>query len=223
MFATMMKPWLAMLVVLLLMAPCVAVAQDYKVEPFEGAPPEGLAADVAAAIGNSGYKVMDGDTVVCEVWPAKQWEVVEGFTPTAEVLYPLKPGSLVGALRFPRKNADFRKQDIKRGLYTLRYANQPVDGNHVGTFDTRDFFVMVPAKDDSSPDVLADDALFPASAESAGSTHPAIMPLVKVAEGDVPGVRHLEEPDWWTLRFGGKTSDGKELVVELIVVGHSLE
>jgi hypothetical protein len=218
----MKKTCLAGLVVLML--PLAALAQDYKIEAFEGAPPEGLAADVAAAIGASGFKVMDGDSVVCEIWPARQWEVVEGFTPTAEVLYPLKPGSLVGALRFPRKSTDFRNQDVKRGLYTLRYANQPVDGNHVGTFDTRDFFVMVPAADDSSPEPIADDALFPASAESAGSSHPAIMPLLKVAaDGEVPGMRHIEEPDWWTVRFPGKTSDGKELVVELIVAGHSLE
>jgi hypothetical protein len=218
----MKKTCLAGLVVLML--PLAALAQDYKIEAFEGAPPEGLAADVAAAIDASGFKVMDGDSVVCEIWPARQWEVVEGFTPTAEVLYPLKPGSLVGALRFPRKSTDFRNQDVKRGLYTLRYANQPVDGNHVGTFDTRDFFVMVPAADDSSPEPIADDALFPASAESAGSSHPAIMPLLKVAaDGEVPGMRHIEEPDWWTVRFPGKTSDGKELVVELIVAGHSLE
>jgi hypothetical protein len=219
----MMKKCLAGLM-LLLMLPLAVVAQDYKVEAFEGAPPEGLAADVAAAIGASGFKVLDGDSVVCEIWPAKQWEVVDGFTPSATVLYPFKPGTLVGALRFPRKNTDFRNQDIKRGLYTLRYANQPVDGNHVGTFDTRDFFVMVPAADDASPEGLGDDTLFPASAESAGSSHPAIMPLLKVAaDAEVPGMRHVEEPDWWTLRFPGKTSDGKELVVELIVIGHSLE
>ncbi len=219
----MMSKCLAGFVVLLLMLPLAALAQDYTVEPFDGAPPDGLADDVAAAIGASGFKVLDGDKIVCEIWPARQWQVVEGFTPSSTVLYPFQPGSLVGALRFPRKSADFRNQDISRGLYTLRYANQPVDGNHVGTFDTRDFFVMVPAADDASPDALADDSLFPASGESAGSSHPAIMPLLKVADGDVPGMRHLEEPEWWTVRFPGQTADGEELVVELIVVGKSLE
>ncbi|MEX2112793.1 MAG: hypothetical protein WD845_06375 [Pirellulales bacterium] len=220
-----MSKCLGGLVALLLLLPLAAMAQDYKVEAFEGAPPDGLAADVAAAIGASGFKVLDADDkIVCEIWLAKEWQVVDGFTPSSTVLYPFQPGTLVGALRFPRKSADFRNQDIKRGVYTLRYANQPVDGNHVGTFDTRDFFVMLPATDDASPEALADDSLFPSSAESAGSSHPAIMPLLKVAsDGEVPSMRHLEEPDWWTARFPGKTAAGKELVVELIVVGKSLE
>ncbi len=211
-------------VMLLTLLSGVAAADDYQVEPFEGAPPEGLAEDIAGAIGASGYKVLDGDKVVCEIWPAKQWEVVDGFTPSLTVLYPFEPGSLVGVLRFPSKNTDFRDQDIGRGLYTLRYANQPQDGNHIGTFDTRDFLVMVPADEDTSTEPIGDDDLFPKSAESAGSSHPAIMPLLKVAaDAEVPAMRFLEEPEWWTVRFGNKTSAGNDLVIELIVVGHSLE
>jgi hypothetical protein len=202
----------------------VAAGQDYQVKPFEGAPPEGFSEEIAAAISESGYKIVDGDKVICEIWPAKQWQVVDGFTSSLSVLYPFEPGCLTGVLRFPRRNTDFRDQDVGRGLYTLRYAKQPEDGNHVGTFDTRDFFVMVPAEEDTSTEPLSDDDLFPKSAESAGSSHPAIMPLLKVAaDAEAPGMRHLEEPDWWTVRFGNKTSAGKDLVVELIVAGHSLE
>ncbi len=220
----MMRKCLIVPVMLLALVPGVATGQDYQVEAFEGAPPEGLSDEIAAAIGASGYKILDGDKVVCEIWPAKQWEVVDGFTPSLTVLYPFQPGSLTGVLRFPRKNTDFRDQDIGRGLYTLRYAEQPEDGNHVGTFDTRDFFVLVPADEDTSAEPLSDDDLFPKSADSAGSSHPAIMPLLKVAaDAEVPGMRHLEEPDWWTARFSNKTSAGKDLAVELIVVGHSLE
>jgi hypothetical protein len=139
-------------------------------------------------------------------------------------LYPIKPGTLVGAIRFSRKAADFRNQDIPRGVYTLRYGNQPVDGNHVGTFATRDFLLMLPPDADTSPDAIPEMDLFKKSAESAGSTHPAIMPLLK-AEGDDdgPAARHLEEQEWWTLRFTGKGAGGEKVPLEVIVSGTAAE
>lgn len=213
--------WSVLPVVLLLMMPGAALAADYRVEAFEAAPPEELAPQIVAQISSTGFKVIKGKSrTVCEIWPAKQWELTEGFTPTPMILYGLKPGSLVGALRFPRKGADFRDQEIASGAYTLRYGNQPVDGNHVGTFATRDFLLMVPAADDKSPDTIGDEDLFAESAESAGSSHPAILPLVKAdGDGDLPAIRHMEEQDWWTVRFGGKGSGGEKAVLELIVVG----
>ena len=202
------------------------LAQEYRIEPFEAVPPpDALSGQVAAALSGSGFKVMQGEKrAVCEIWIAKQWDVNPDFTPSATVLYPLKLGSLVGALRFARKGADFRGQEIASGVYTLRYGNQPVDGNHVGTFDTRDFLLMVPASGDTSPAAIAEMDLFKSSAESAGSTHPAIMPLVKPdAAGELPALRHLEEQEWWTARFGGEGADGKKVVLEVVVVGKAAE
>ncbi len=122
-----------------------------------------------------------------------------------------------------RKGSDFRDQDIGSGVYTLRYANQPVDGNHVGTFDTRDFLLMVPAKEDKSAGPIAQEALFKESADSAESSHPAIMPMLKPAGEESPALRHVEERGWWALRMAGKDTSGKKQVVEVIVVGKAAE
>jgi hypothetical protein len=202
-----------------------ALAADYRVETVkDAAPPEGVSAEIAAQLAPTAYKVMTGNRTVCEIWLAKQWDVSADFAPSATVLYPLKPGTLAGAIRLARKGHDFRDQEIPAGAYTLRYANQPVDGNHVGTFDTRDFLLMVPASADTSPDPIAEMDLFTASAGSAESTHPAIMPLVKAAEGDeLPAMRHLEENDWWTLKFAGNDKSGGKVVLELIVAGVAAE
>jgi hypothetical protein len=217
--------WLVLPALLLLMSGGPMLADDYRVEAFEAAPPDGLAPEIAAKIAETGFKVIKGESrAVCEIWPAKQWEVTEGFTPTAEILYPLTPGTLAGVLRFPRKSSDFRDQDVSRGLYTLRYSNQPVDGNHVGTFETRDFLLMVPADSDTSPEAIEEMNLFETSAEAAGSSHPAIIPLMAAdAEGDLPGLDYFDDSDWWALQFAGQGADGKKLVMKLVVVGHSLE
>ncbi len=217
-----MRTWLVLVVVLF--ASNLVLAADYTVEPLKEGPPSDVAADVVAQLATSGFKVMqDPKRALCEIWPAKKWALKSDFAPSDSVLYPLVPGSLAGAVRFGRKAADFRGQDIAAGVYTLRYANQPVDGNHVGTFATRDFLLMVPAAADTSPAVIAEMDLFKSSAQSAESSHPAIMPLVKGdAAEPLPGLRHLEEQEWWTVRFADGSGD-KKVALELIVVGKAAE
>ncbi len=181
-------------------------AEEYRLETTDDAPPPGLAADVAARISPTGYQVFEGEKrLICEIWPAKSWAVKTGFKPSDTILYPFEIGELIGVLRFPRKGADFRDQDIGKGVYTLRYANQPVDGNHVGTFDTRDFLLMVPAKEDTSAGPIAQEALFKESADSAGATHPAIMPLLKPSGDEAPALHHAEERDWWRCGWPART------------------
>ena len=135
------------------------------------------------------------------------------------MIYPLEVGQLIGVLRFARKGADFRGQEIPAGVYTLRYGNQPVDGNHVGTFETRDFLLMLPARTDPSPTPIAEMDLFKTSAQSAESSHPAIMPMVKAEAGGAPAVHRLEGHDWWAVRFAGNDSKGGKLPLEVIVAG----
>jgi hypothetical protein len=219
-----MARWLAMSAALVLLATTSGLAADYRVEPTKDESPAGeLSADIVAQLSpTAGFKVMQGEKrTVCEIWPAKKWSLRSDFKPSDTILFPLTSGSLVGAIRFGRKAADFRGQDIAAGVYTLRYANQPVDGNHVGTFPTRDFLLALPAADDQSAAPIAEMDLFKLSAKTTESTHPAIVPLVKPeALEPLPGMRHFEEQDWWAARFSD--TDAK-VVLELIVVGKAAE
>jgi hypothetical protein len=217
----MTKCWTA-LAACLLISPAAWAEGEYTVEANKAAPPAEVAA-LAGELAAEGFKVLDGDKVVAEIWPAKKWNVKADFEPTLSILYPLKSGSLVGVLRFPRKGADFRGQDIAKGVYTLRYANQPEDGNHVGTFETRDFLVMLPAKADPGDKPLADADLFKLSAEAAGSTHPAIMPLLKPEGEEAPALRHIEDKEWWALTISGSDAAGGKQLLEVVVAGKAAE
>lgn len=214
-------PLLALAMICLLAAQ--SRAQEYKVEAVTEAAPTGEFADeILAQVGDAAFKVTKGKRTLVEIWPAKEWSVKAGFTPSSEVLYPFEPGQLIGVVRYKSKGGDFRGQEIKTGLYTLRYGQQPVDGNHVGTAPTRDFFLLLPAAEDKSAGPLGEEPLFKESSDAAGSAHPAILYLRPAAEPGEPALEHDEEAEWWTLSFTNPTSEGKT-AVRLIVVGKSKE
>jgi hypothetical protein len=220
-----MTRWLAVLAAVLIWGPATLAADGYKVEKLEDGPPaDDLSAEVVAKLAPTGHKVLDeGGKTVCEIWLAQQLAVKADFEPTLTINYPLESGSLVGALNFPRKGSDFRGQDIGKGAYTLRYGNQPVDGNHVGTFETRDFLLMLPAASDRDPKMLEGTDFFTTSAEAAESTHPAIIPMLKPQAGEAPAVRHVEEMEWWVLQLAGSDAQGGKQPLELVVAGKAAE
>jgi hypothetical protein len=164
---------------------------------------------------------------VCEIWLAKELPTKADAKLTTEILYPLTPGQLVGVIRYPRKGADFRDQEIPSGTYTLRYGQQPVDGAHVGTSLTRDFLLLLPADKDREASVLDYKPLTTASKETSGTAHPAILSLQKAADaGEALAVHENAEKEWTIVRFTAKVKQGgdvKELPVELVVVGVAAE
>ncbi len=208
----------------------ITVAQEHRVEVLDEAPPvDKVSENLRQQFAASGFKVIRGSSrTVCEFWPCQSWNVSADFKATSERLYPFEPGQLIGLLRFRRRGKDFRAQTISSGVYTLRYGLQPIDGNHEGTSPTRDFLLMVSAEDDKAVEPWDAEKLLEASAEAAGSSHPAMLGLQPSPAGasPQPAMRHNEQNDWWILHFVGKaTSRGKthELPVDLIVAGHAQE
>lgn len=205
----------------------IAAAADYRVEALDEAPPaDELKPAIAARLAASGFKVVTAQgRALCEVWPVKSWRAAADFKPSGAVNYPFEVGELLGAIRFDRSGGDFRGQKIRKGTYTVRYGLQPQDGNHVGTSDTRDFVVLVPAADDGDAKAIAKEQLFKESTNASGTAHPAILSLLPPGKngGDLPRIVHHEGRELWAVDFAGKTDKGKPLVVELVVVGHSSE
>jgi hypothetical protein len=207
-----------------------AVALDHRVEPLsESAPGEEISKEIAGQLAPAGLRVIRGSaTTLCDIWLCKEWAVKGDFKASADVLYPFQPGQLVGVVRFARKSSDFRDQDIGLGVYTLRYAQQPVDGAHVGTSPTRDFLLLQSAAKDTSAAAMDYKKQVELSKEVAESTHPALLSMQRLqGEGDsTPSMRHDEERDWWILRFQGKAKAGdqvRDVPIELVVVGVAAE
>jgi hypothetical protein len=212
---------------------CVALAgwaAEFKVQQLGEAPPkDGISPEIASQLAPSMVRVTgDGSAPYCDLWLCKSLPTVNGFQPTPELAYPFTPGQLIGVARFAKKSTDFRDQEIRPGVYTMRYAQQPVDGAHVGTSPTRDFLLLISAAQDKSPGDLDYKVLTKQSSEAAGSSHPAIfcMRSVPGETSTFPSIRHDEQHNWWiaALRGEGKAA-GKTvpLPIGLVVVGVAAE
>jgi hypothetical protein len=204
------------------------VGQEPKVEKVPApAPADSVSPEIASLLEPAGFKVAKGAQTLIELWPAKEWPVAADAKVGGEVLYPLTPGQLIGVARYARKGADFRDQDIPAGVYVVRYAQQPVDGAHVGTSPTRDFLALLPAAKDRQPATIDYKTLVATSKQTTGTEHPAILSLQKAEGGDAgPSVRHDADHDWVLLSFRGKTNQGgavKDLPIELVVAGKAAE
>jgi len=215
-------------VVLLSFLSLPVVGQEYQIAKVDTpAPADAVAPEIAGLLTPTGFKVLQGSRIVCEIWLAKEWPIAADAKTSADVLYPLTPGQLVGVIRYPRKAGDFRDQEVPVGTYVVRYGQQPVDGAHVGTSPTRDFFLLLPVAKDRTAAVLDYKSLTATSKETTGATHPAILSLAKAAESGEPlSVRQDTEKQWVIVHFVGKAKQGsavKDLPVELIVVGKAAE
>lgn len=192
--------------------------------------PDGLSKGIGAQLAATGHTIKGDDGLICEIWLAKDIEAKPGFKPTLSVKYPFMPGQLVGALQIGKVGqfTDFRGQELNSGVYTLRYAQQPVDGNHIGTSQLADFLLAVPAAEDTDPKpVTSGQILAQKSAKSAGTSHPAIFSLLPVEKPvEAATLAHEEDHDFWILSVNASTKQKdktKTVPMRIVAIGRSPE
>ena len=218
---------------LLALAACVcilpAAAQGYKVEKLTAPPPGDLAAAVRDTLSADAFRVSGPSSVLCEVWLRRSVPVLATPVKDSGVTFgQIAEGTLVGAVRFPSQVEDFRKRSIQPGVYTLRYALIPVDGNHAGVAQQRDFILIGPASSDSDPATLTRDQTLDLSRMASGSNHPSVWSLALVSEpapAMFPVLVHQQgDGDLWLLEFQlTPATNVKPIPAALVVVGHSPE
>jgi len=192
--------------------------------------PVGLSKEITAALNPESFQISVPDGPNLQVWFIKNLAAQPSFKPSLNVKYPFTPGQLIGAIQIAKGSnfSDFRAQEIPAGVYTLRYGQQPEDGNHIGTSEIYDFLLALPAKVDKSPLAINfADQLTSKSAESAGSSHPAIFSLLP-AEKKIKkaSLTHDENHDFWIFNVACPIKKGgKNAIVPLrvVVVGHAEE
>lgn len=218
---------------LLVLAACLcilpAAAQGYKVEKVTVPPPGDLAAAVRDTLSGDAFRVSGPSSVLCEVWLRKSVPVLATPLRDSGITFgQIAEGTLVGAVRFPSQAQDFHQQSIQPGVYTLRYALIPVDGNHAGVAQQRDFILAGPAASDPDPATLTREQTLDLSRTASGSNHPSVWSLTLVIEpapAIFPVLVHKQGDDeLWLLEFQlTPAANAKPIPAALVIVGHSPE
>jgi len=150
--------------VLLMTAP--ALAQTIAASTHGDPAPAEIAAPLRALLSDGGARAQIGDAALSFWWVKSL--AVAGAPEWANVA----EGSLVGAVQIPALFRDIRGRTIKPGVYTLRYAVQPQDGDHLGVSSFRDYLLLIPAALDQDPAPAGHVETVRLSTRTVGASHP---------------------------------------------------
>jgi len=207
-----------------------AQAQSYRAEAFRSSPPEELSLAIRETLTNEGVRVVGPSGILCELWLRKAIPIrLEENKELGVSFGQIAEGTLVGAVRFPAGVVDFRRGRVKPGVYTLRFALNPVDGNHQGVAPQRDFLLLGPAQMDTNPANVPREEMYALSRKARGATHPSVWSMGAAHEppAKLPAMQHHEGEDHRVLLFRAQLQPeqgaGKHVVFALVVVGYAPE
>ncbi len=220
-------PTLLFLSLAVLSLTVAAAGQEYTVESFAAPAPEELAPAVRESLSHHAVRVLGPKGPLLEIWLRSAVPLRGGAGGNLlGIAYPqLSEGSLLGAIRFHGEVTGYRKQRVQPGVYTLRYALHPVDGNHMGVAPQRDFLLLAPADDDRTTEALPYDEVVALSRKATGTRHPSVWSLVEPEDDpdSLPALIHWEEENLWILYLKAQTGEGLEFPLALVIVGYAPE
>ena len=207
----------------LVLCTCAASAADLALKVTDKAPPTEINESIRSLLQPKAVQLLDGDKPVVELWLAKELTFQSKPTSPATALDALKQTTVLGAASFLSARKDYREDEIARGVYTVRFAQQQQDGNHLGTAEFTSFAVLVPAKLDAGPDAIKDyKQLVNTSSKETSTDHPMVISLrpVNSAEGEFPKLA-TPAPEHKSVRvkIPGKGADTAPVVFDIIYEG----
>jgi hypothetical protein len=159
----------------LLLLPQTASGQDLSAAPAQTAAPAEVAEPIRALLGAGGHAVKRGASIL-EFWWVKALplESAPSGSPTWDNV---PDGAVVGVVRTATALSDIRGLPMKPGVYTLRFARQPQDGDHMGVSPYREFLLVAPAAEDQSAEPAGYKGAVALAKKTIGKSHPASLSL----------------------------------------------
>jgi len=164
---------------------CPAHGQDLTARKEPLPAPADIAEPVRSLLAGDATVVKSGDNRV-ELWWVKgmQLDTKPAGAPTWSSV---ADGALVGAVRLSAAMPDIRGVSIKPGVYTLRFALQPENGDHVGVSPYREFLLVCPVAEDVTPDPAGYKGAVALAKKTVGKSHPAALSLDPPVTDQAPG------------------------------------
>ena len=193
-----------------------APAQTPTVTTASVAVPAEIAAPVAGLIAPKVTTVTTSTTKV-ELWwvtslPLREDAKAPAWSEVAE-------GALVGALRIGSAWSEIRGYTIRPGVYTLRFALQPQNGDHMGISPNREFLLLAPAADDTSPEPAGYEGAVELAKKAARRSHPASLSIDPPSASAPPLNTTTNDLGHQVVIVSLPTSAGAPLTFGLVVEG----
>jgi hypothetical protein len=191
-------------------------AQAPTVTSASVAVPAEIAAPIAALLAPQVTTITTSTSKV-EVWwvaslPLRAGAKAPAWSEVAE-------GTLVGAMRLGSAWNEIRGYTIRPGVYTLRFALQPQNGDHMGISPHREFLLLAPAADDTSPEPAGYDGAVELAKKAARRSHPASLSIDPPSASAPPLSATTNDLGHQVVIVGVPTSAGAPLTFGLVVEG----
>jgi hypothetical protein len=197
-------------------------AEEFAVQPLQESAPSEVAEGIRKDLAPAGTRVVRNGKPFVDFWfrtAVPQADPAKGLG----INYPtVRQGGLVGVARFHGGSSDFKSQKFTAGVYTMRYAIQPEDGDHQGTAESRDFLLLCQTALDQTLDPLESKDLNKLSAKVNGKKHPAVLYLVSGQGGKLPRVVHDETAERAVFE-AEVPAGGKAQRFSIVIVGKAAE
>ena len=146
-----------------------SVFAQTKVSSIPEKPPSDLAPAILSLLQPAGVKAVAGGATL-DIWWVQSLGGDGGWSG-------VESGTLAGAMRVTGAFKEIRGKLVAPGVYTLRYGQQPQNGDHLGISTYRDFLLLSPASVDTDPKVLGFDGVVALSKQVIGTSHPASLSI----------------------------------------------
>jgi hypothetical protein len=165
----------ATLIVALLAAGTTLSGQALTATKAAAPPPSDLAPAIAALLSPDAITVKVGEVPVTLWWvKALPLEAAPSGPPKWS---DVSEGTLIGASTVGGAWHDIRGYVLKPGTYTLRFAMQPQNGDHLGVSPNREFLLLAPAAVDTAPGVTGAKGAIDLSKKAVNRAHPSALSL----------------------------------------------
>jgi len=180
--------------IILLLAATAAQAADLKLKTADLPPPKSVDASIQKLLQPKAVQLVGGDKPAFQFWLVNELPLQSKPASTAKALDAVKQATLIGVVAVSSAQRDYRDDELAAGVYTMRFALQPQDGNHLGSAEFPCFAALTPAKLDTKPGGITDyKTLVKASSKETSTDHPVILSL-RPASSDAGETPQLVEP-----------------------------
>jgi hypothetical protein len=202
----------------------LAGAADFTLKTVTKQPPKEISESIRAVLQADAIQLVQGDKPALEMWLRQEVPLKSKPASASEALMAIAETALVGVVVVSEPSLrDYKDSEIPKGTYTVRFALQPKDGDHLGTAEFDSFVILTEMQNDKDLNGLNTfRTLTKASGKSTSSGHPLVVSL-RPASGAAPALTEpAEEHKAVRLKVPAKPAGGEkmDLIFDLVYRGH---